>query len=626
MPASSTSSSSHRRDSRLRRHNRALMELTRRLWQEHDDFDSALNAITETGAEVLEVERVNVWQFEPVGGLRCVHGYQREGHAHNPAGFDEFLAIDNTAYAAALPRARVIRAADVHEESITAEPPGPLTAYFHRHAIQSLLDAPVHISGEIYGVICHEHVGEPRNWQPDEIAFAGNMSDFVALAVEIERRKRAESQLEYFKLHDPVTGLGNRTLFHGELQQSLLRMRRRPRLAAVLFIDIDRFQGVNVSAGEAGGDEMLCTLGERVNLATPDDAVLARVESDCFSVLLPRLQHEWQATRLADDILQAIGEKVEIGPRQFEISASVGIAFTDGSTPTNPDELLRDADLASKQAKERGRNRYEVFDPEHHRNLIERMTLEADLRDALRSEQLLVHYQPEMDLRDGGIVAAEALVRWRQPDGGVRVAGEFIDVAESSGLIVPIGAFVLQRACAEAAQWPGAANGRAITVRVNLSARQFEDAGLADMVAAALRDSGLDPGQLCLEITETTLMTRAEAALDVLRQLRSLGVSLAIDDFGTGYSSLAYLKRFPVDTLKIDRCFVEDLPDSSFDLAIIDAVVALARCLDIEVVAEGVEHAKQEDALRMHGVVRAQGWLYAAAMDQQALLRMLARA
>ncbi|MDQ3039218.1 MAG: sensor domain-containing phosphodiesterase [Pseudomonadota bacterium] len=624
MPTRVKSSSSQRRDSRLRRHNSALMQLTRQLWREHDDLDSALTVITETGAEVLEVERVNVWQFEPAGGLRCVHGYERDADAHNPTGFDEFLAIDNTAYAAAFPRARVIHAADVHEEPITADLPGPLTAYFHRHAIQSLLDAPVHVSGEMYGVICHEHVGEARNWQPDEIAFAGNMSDFVALAVEIERRKNAEQQLDYLKLYDPVSGLGNRTQFHGALRQFLLRMQRRPRLAAVLFVDIDRFHGVNVSAGESGGDELLGTLAERINQVTPDEAVVARVESDCFSVLLPRLEYEWKATRQAEDILKAIGDKVEIGLQQFEISASVGIAFTDGSALTNPEELLRDADLASKQAKERGRNRYEVFDPDHHRSLLDRLQVEVGLREALKNDQLVVTYQPEIDLRHGGIVAAEALVRWRQPD-GLRVAGEFIDVAESSGLIVPIGEFVLPRACADAAGWPCNRDGVAPMLRVNLSARQFEDAGLADKVAAALHVSGLDAGRLCLEITETTLMGRAEASLDVLRQLRSLGISLAIDDFGTGYSSLAYLKRFPVDTLKIDRSFIEGLPDGSFDLAIVEAVLGLARCLDIEVVAEGVERLEQERALREHGVNRAQGWLYAAAMEQSALLQRLAR-
>ncbi|MDQ3494532.1 MAG: sensor domain-containing phosphodiesterase [Pseudomonadota bacterium] len=611
--------------SRLRRHNSALVALTQRLWHELEGLDSALAAITETAAEVLDVERVNVWQVEPVGGLRCVHDYGRSGHVHNPSGFDEVLMLDNTLYAAAFPRTRVVRAAEVLEAPISAGWSAPLVAYLERHAIESQLNAPVHASGEMYGVICHDHVGGPREWQRDEVAFASSMGDFVALAVEISRRKRAEQQLGYLQLYDSVTGLGNRTMFLGTLQQFLLRMQRRPRLAALLFIDIDRFSGVNNSTGERGGDEMLGTLGERINQATPDEAVVARVESDCFSVLLPRLQHDWQATRQAEVLLQAIGDRIEVGEQQFEISASIGIAFTDGSELTNPDELLRDADLASKQAKEGGRNRYEVFNPEQHRGLLDRLRLESGLRDALKNGQLVVSYQPEIDLRHGGVVAAEALLRWRQPDGSLRVADEFIDVAESSGLILSIGAFVLQQACADAACWPGvdADNGSVPVLRVNLSTRQFEQARLVDMVAAALRDSGLAPERLCLEITETTLMARAEAALDMLRQLRSLGASLAIDDFGTGFSSLAYLKRFPVDTLKIDRSFIEGLPGSSVDLAIVGAVFGLARSLGIEVVAEGVERLEQEHTLRHLGVTRVQGWLYGAAMEQQDLVRKL---
>ena len=604
------------RSSRLLRQNRALMDLTQRLWQGANGLDTALTAITEVGAEVLGVERVNVWRFEPAGGLRCVHGYERSIEAHNPAGFDEILLIDNTAYAQALAQTRVVRASDVHAEAATS--PWPLSEYFQRHAIQSLLDAPIRVGGDMYGVICHEHVGEVRTWDPDEIAFAANMGDFVSLALEIERRKDAERQLDCLKLYDPISGLANRQVFHGALGQFLRRVQQRPRFAALMFIDIDRFHGINAVAGEVGGDDALGQLAERITQATPDDALVARVESDCFSVLLPRLTHEWQATRLAEDMLKAIGDRLELGERSFEISASIGIAFTDGSVLATADTLLRDADIASKQAKERGRGRYEVFDADQHRTLLDRMLLETGLRDALRNGELVVCYQPEVDLCVGGTPAAEALLRWRQPDGSLRVAGEFIDVAESSGLIVEIGDFVLGQACRDAASWPSH-HGVAPMVRVNLSARQFEQSDLPDRVAEALRTSTLPPQRLCLEITETTLMGRAEASLDVLRQLRSLGVGLAIDDFGTGYSSLAYLKRFPVDTLKIDRSFVEGLPDSVFDMAIVTAVLSLARCLGIEVVAEGVENAAQADVLRAHGVRRAQGWLYAAAMEQDRL-------
>ncbi len=600
------------RDARLRRHNRALMDLTRLLWREGNDLEHALAAITETAADVLAVDRVNVWQLES-SGLRCVHAFDRGSRCHRPDGESEFIELDRGAYIAALPHVRVIRAVDV-DDSTVVEPWSPMRDYLRRHRIQSLLDAPVHTSGQMYGVICHEQVDDARQWRPDEMAFGAHMGDFVALAVEIQRRRRAEEKLDYLRLYDPVSGLGNRTMFHGAVQLMLQRLQWRPSPAAMLFIDIDRFHSVNTSSGDSGGDAFLARLGERISVASPEDAVVARVESDCFAVLLPRLQHEWQATRLAEDVLAEIASLSESAGCRLDLGASIGITFFDGSRPTSAEELLRDADFASKQARTRGRNRHEVFDADQHRSLSERIELEHTLRAAFRMGQLAVAYQPEVDAECGTVVAAEALLRWRQPDGSLRVAAEFIDVAESSGLIVPIGWWVLQHACAEAVDWPPAADGSAPMLRVNLSARQFEQPGLAERVGDILRESGLPPQRLCLELTETTLMTRAQSALDTLLALRSLGVSLAIDDFGTGYSSLTYLKRFPVDTLKIDRSFVEGLPHSIFDRSIVEAVIGLARAMGIEVVAEGVERIEQQDALLGLGLQRMQGWLYSRAL------------
>ncbi|MDQ3287147.1 MAG: GGDEF and EAL domain-containing protein [Pseudomonadota bacterium] len=611
------------RDARLRRHNRALMDLARMLWREGHDLEHALATITETAADVLAVDRVNVWQLEP-NGLRCIHGFERGSRSHHPGGDGEFIELEDSAYAAALQHVRVIRAADISESAVAA-PWSSMDQYLQRHRIHSLLDAPVRTSGQMYGVICHEHVDDARQWRADEIAFAGNMGDFVALAVEIQRRKHAEAKLDHLRLNDPVSGLGNRTMFRGAVQLLLQHLTWRRSSAAMLFIDIDRFHSVNTASGESGGDAFLGQLGERISVVSPEDAVVARVESDCFAVLLPRLDHEWQATCLADDVLAEIAGLIERADRRLDIGASIGIAFFDGSQPTTAEELLRDADFASKQAKKRGRNRHEVFDADQHRCLRERIELEHTLRKAFRDDELAVAYQPEVDAARGVMVAAEALLRWRQPDGSLRVAADFIDVAESSGLIVPIGWWVLQHACAEAVDWPAAADGSVPTLRVNLSARQFEHAGLAERVGDILRASGLPPQRLCLELTETTLMTRAQSALDTLLALRSLGVSLAIDDFGTGYSSLTYLKRFPVDTLKIDRSFVEGLPHSVFDRSIVESVIGLARAMGIEVVAEGVERVEQQDALLGLGLHRMQGWLYSQALPGVQLREFLQR-
>ena len=391
---------------------RALMQLAQRLWQSGDGLNAALTAITETAAHVLEVERVNVWQLNEDGQLRCVHAYQHSGNVHNVPGFDERLSIAGTAYAQALPSKRVIQTAAA-VASFGTDPAGSLARYLHLHGIHSLIDAPVRVGSELYGVICHEHVGAPREWRRDEIAFAGNMGDFVALALEIERRKRAEARLDYLELHDPVTGLANRSLLHGAMEDLLRRQRKRPRLAALLFVDVDRFYSVNESVGEIGGDVALAELGERINAVTPDEAIIARVESDCFAVLLPRLAQEWQAVQQAEIILEALIAPLRIGELEFTIGASIGIAFNQSDTPTTSDILLRDADLASKQAKQFGRNRCEVFDPEHHRGLLDRVKIEYSLRDALRNDALVVVYQPEIDLTDGSVIAAEALLRWR---------------------------------------------------------------------------------------------------------------------------------------------------------------------------------------------------------------------
>lgn len=597
------------RDARMRRHTRALKDLAQQLWKSGAGLQAALTSITETAAQVLEVDRVSVWECEADGSQRCVHVYQRAINAHNTADFEERLTVSESTFTQLPPMMRVIRAGDI--DSSLSWRVSSMKHYLNRHCVESLIDTPVLVGSEIYGTIYLEHIGHIREWRRDEMTFAGNIRDFVALALEIERRTRAEARLEYLELHDPVTGLANRALLHGAMQDLMRRQRTRPRLAALLFVAVDRFNSVNESVGELGGDAVLTELGERINAVTPDNAVIARVEGDCFAVLLPRLDLDWHAVRQAEEILEALSAPLQIDQAEFTVSASIGIAFNAGGQQCSSDILLRDADLASKQAKQLGRNRCEIFDIEQHRGLLNRLQVETGLRDALRNNTLVVVYQPEIDLTDGKVVAAEALLRWRNPDGTLRVASEFIDVAETSGLIISIGRYVLQQACSDAKHWPLSADGHACAVAVNLSARQFEQGDLVEMVSEVLRESGLDPRLLCLEITETTLMSRAQSTLDTLHALKALGLGLAVDDFGTGYSSLSYLMRFPVDVLKIDKSMVDGLPNDPHAHAIISAVLGLAEAMEIDVVVEGVEHIAQETELRAMGCRRVQGWLYA---------------
>lgn len=594
------------RDGRMLRHTLALTQLAQRLWQSGDGLQGALTAITEAAAEVLGVERVGIWQYEADGGRYCVHAYERMGHLHHGAGFEERLTIADIPSENPMSPAQMAPAFDAAQPSAMPA----MACAPERHA-SSLLDTPIRVDGELYGAVCYEDIRPAREWRPDEMVFAHNMGDFVARALQVERRRRAEVRLDYLELHDTVSGLANRTLLLGAIEDLLRRQRKRPRLVALLFISIDRFYSINEVAGETGGDIVLTELGERINAATPDEAVVARVESDCFAVLLPRLAHEWQAVRQAEDILSALNQSLRLEQIELSVSASIGIAFNHSNMLTTSDAFLRDADLASKQAAQLGRNRCEVFDVQQHRGLLDRLSIERSLREALDNDALVLVYQPEINLTDGRVVAAEALLRWRDAAGVLRVAGDFIDVAESSGLIVPIGRWVLHRACRDAKLWPLTRDGHACALAVNVSARQFEQPGLAEMVAEVLHETAFDPQRLCLEITENTLMSRAESALETLHALKALGVTLAVDDFGTGFSSLAYLKRFPVDFLKIDKSLIEGFPGGSQAHAIVTAVLALAKAMEFGVIVEGVEQLGQEAALRAMGCLRAQGWLYA---------------
>jgi len=620
VPASRIPVEGQGRDARARRHTLALMQLAQRLWQSGEGLQPALGAIADTAAKVLGLARVSIWQSATEGGLRCVHAYAAEANRHDPDGSNERLTDVETAASSGPPATKVIRS-----ESMVSGPDGQtgLASYLQRHRIESLISSPVRVGGELYGAIFHEHVGNFRDWQRDEIAFAGHMRDFVALALEIDRRRRAEQRLEYLESHDPVTGLGSRSLFLGAVKDLLRRQRKRPRLASLLFVSIDRFYSVNESVGERGGDAALAELGERINAVTPDEAVVARVESDCFAVLLPRLAQEWQAVQQAEQILETLGAQLNIGGTEFTVSASIGVAFSQGDSATTADILLRNADLASKQAAQLGRQRCEVFDPEHHRGLLDRLKIEYGLREAMRNHAFVVAYQPVLALADNKIVSAEALLRLRTGDGALRSAFEFIDVAETSGLIVQIGRWVLHQACSDAMNWPVRADGRACRLAVNLSARQFEQPGLVEMVIEVLRETGFPPERLCLEITETTLMSRAQNALDTLHALKSLGLTLAVDDFGTGYSSLAYLKRFPVDTLKIDKTLIDGMTADADTHAIVSAVIGLAKAMELDVVVEGVEQPAQEAELRKMECQMVQGWLYAKAEPNEAFIARL---
>jgi len=468
-------------------------------------------------------------------------------------------------------------------------------------------------------------------WRDFEVV-ATNMLDqpavegVVATCRDITQRKAFERELSRLAFTDTLTGLPNRALLRDRLTHALARAERQRGQVAVLFLDLDRFKVVNDSLGHASGDALLVEVANRINTCLRAGDTAARLGGDEFTVLLEDIVDEQQAVEVAERIAEALRLPVMVEGREVFVSASIGIA-TNTPRRIGPDGVLRNADLALYRAKADGRARHAVFDPSMEARALERLEVETDLRHALDRDELRVYFQPVVDLDSGTVNELEALVRWERPGYGIVSPMAFIPIAEETGLIVPIGQWVLEEACRWAQRWqPFSAVGKPLVVSVNLSARQFQHPELLTDIERALRETGLDPRHLKLEITESVVMQDAQATIDTLQALKALGIRVAIDDFGTGYSSLSYLKRLPVDTLKIDRSFVNGLGLDTQDTAIVDSVVALARTLQLSVTGEGVETAAQARHLRQLGCDRGQGFLYARPLPPEDMERLLSEA
>jgi diguanylate cyclase (GGDEF)-like protein/PAS domain S-box-containing protein len=446
----------------------------------------------------------------------------------------------------------------------------------------------------------------------------------LAMVSDITARKTAEEALVHQAFHDLLTGLANRALFLDRVEHALSRRNRTALDTAVLFLDLDRFKSVNDTFGHSVGDELLVAVARRLESVVRPGDTLCRLGGDEFVVLCEELGDERDALVVAERVAKAVGAPVVLSGHQVCVTASIGIAFASTAAYETADALLRDADAAMYRAKEAGRDGVELFNPEIRARALVRLEQEAALRRAIDGGELRVHYQPVMDLASAEVVGVEALVRWQRDGQGLVPPLEFIPLAEESGLIVDLGAFVLRQACHQVAELnqrrPG---GPPLTASVNLSARQLTSPGLVELVADALADSGLDPISLCLEITESVLMEDAEANRLALEELKALGLSIAVDDFGTGYSSLLYLRRFPVDGLKVDRSFVAGLGDSTEDRAIVAGVVGLAHALGMSAVAEGVETPEQAARLKDMGCGLAQGFHWSRPMPAEELERWL---
>lgn len=424
-------------------------------------------------------------------------------------------------------------------------------------------------------------------------------------------------QLQQLALYDHLTGLPNRALFTDLVQREILLARRTQQQFAVLFIDLDRFKAVNDTMGHAAGDALLVELARRLREVLRDVDVVCRQSGDEFLVLVRNVEHwEWLG-EVADRILQVVEGPVGLANGAARISASIGIArFPDDAEDFEP--LVKCADIAMYQAKSLGRARYSFFHSELNAQLLAHMELEKQLAQAIRGGELVLHYQPQVDAVSGVLVGLEALVRWKHPERGLLFPGQFIAVAEESGLIAEMGVWTLREACRQQALWK--ARGLQVgTMAVNVSALEFRDHRLLDSLQAALQESGVSPGELEVEITESVLMAETDTSLRIIARLHELGVGIAIDDFGTGYSSLSYLKRLRPTQLKIDRSFVRDADTDSDSRAIVTGVISLAKALGLNMVAEGVETEQQRQFLRDAGCHTLQGFLIARPLAVDAL-------
>lgn len=451
---------------------------------------------------------------------------------------------------------------------------------------------------------------------------SGDIGHFVVAHYDITETKRYEKELEYQANHDSLTGLANRNLLRDSLHQSIGQAARYKETVWVVFLDLDRFKFVNDSFGHHAGDIFLKPISERLRSVLRTSDTVARLGGDEFVLVLPEHGGEHLTTAVVHRIMEVITKPITVEGHQLFLSCSAGISVypTDGDSPV---ALIQNADLAMYRAKELGRNNFQFYTPALNERAQERLHLETALRGALERSEFLLHYQPQVDLCTGRMVGVEVLLRWQHPEIGIIPPGRFIALAEETGLILPIGVWVLRTACAQVKAWQTAGLSD-LRVAINLSVRQFAQPDLVELIASTLKETGLAAHYLDLELTESMVMADVERTIEVLNKLRALGVNLSIDDFGTGYSSLAYLNRFPINVLKIDQSFVQKISSQSNDAAISDAIISMAHSLGIRVIAEGVETDAQCEFLSRHMCDEMQGFLFSKALassDMETLLR-----
>jgi diguanylate cyclase (GGDEF)-like protein len=605
-------------EQRGRRQSYALLELAREESIISGDIERALKVITEKAADAIECHRVSVWFCdESFNEFHCMHIFDKGTHETDPA--FRVMTGHNARHYARLEKTRTIAIPNTRRDRRLAD---FRETYIEPLRTSAVLVAPFRSNGTVNGFIVHEHVGRSRQWILDERMFASSLADFIALTLAAAGRQQAQEELRYMANYDRLSGLPNRVMFHDRLVHALAKAQRFDRKIALLFVDLDRFKGINDSLGHQVGDRVLRRIAKRLVRCVRNCDTVARLGGDEFTVILEEVEDTDKVVAVAERILETLSDPLFIDDYDLQLTCSVGIALfpDDGS---DAEMLLQNADTAMYRGKKEGRNRYQFFTSDMHEQARARLEKERDIRRAIENEEFELYYQPQVDLRTGRVIGFEALVRWQHPEFGMVMPNEFITLAEECGLIFRLGELVLRSACKQAREWHDEF-GDDFHVAVNLSVGQFLRYSVADLIAGILKETRLPPELLLLEITESLAVGEGIEALELLQGLKKLGCRLALDDFGTGSSSLSYLKRFPVDIIKIDRSFVADLEDDAHDAAIARATIGLARSLGLEVIAEGVESERQLNWLLEEGCSIVQGFLFSEPLTAERATEWLA--
>ena len=589
-----------KRTAQLERYQNALIAWSK---ASHENIGEAFKKATEISANTLDVKRVGIWLYNDAKtSIECRVMYIK-GEGFSSDGV--LLKADFPRYFSAMESGRRIVIGDARNDPATSE----LTeTYLLGNDIHSLLGAPIFYDQDIIGVICHEHIGKPRNWSVNEQDFSALIASDISLSLEVDKRKVIEKDLEHQAYHDSLTGLPNRALLLDRIDQAIRHAKRNKSLLAVLFLDLDNFKQINDSFGHSVGDTVLISISTMLQDALRDMDTIARLGGDEFTILLSEFEKEEEINEITTKLFEILRQPLVIKGGELFVTTSIGISVypNDGA---DPEILLRNADTAMYRAKEKGRNGFEFYTEDMTERALEKVHMITNLNRALDQGEFEVYYQPQYDFQRKQLVGLEALIRWHHPELGLICPEEFLLAAEESGLIVSLDRWTMSQGLQQMKLWndEGVALGR---LSLNLTMQQIDQPDFLEFLMESMQQNDCDGKSLRFEITEGQLMKNPERTIEVLSRISALGIKISVDDFGTGYSSLAYLKKLPVDALKIDKEFIRDIPGDEDDVSIVKSIIALAKSMRIDVLAEGVETEKQLDFLNKAGCSLMQGYFF----------------